>query len=696
MPPEKAKQPSADERARLAGWVASLRRLDPPDPGVMGVRRLARQEYVNTIRDLFTGYTGDQGQGFPNDQIGAGFNNSLSPLLMEKLLLASDGVLDQIISSDHVELRWSAAQLDAVVDGKDDPAKGEADKAKGGARTFTSAGHLTAALSLPETGAYTIRVRAGADQAGKEPARLMIGLDGALLGEIQVLARTKAPVAYTCKAKLPAGPGHLTVTFINPATEPATLASAAAGAKAKPGEAPAKPQVRAVTIDSVELIGPPAAKQSEAQRRLFVAQPGKDLDKRAAARRIIEAFAARAFRRPADADEIEGLLKVFDLADNQGEVFSEAVKLMLKATLLSPQFLFRLAEDGGQGQAVDGVVAVDGWGMASRLSYFLWSSMPDEELFAAARDGRLSDPDQVAAQVRRMLKDPKAHALIDNFAVPWLGLGNILNMTIDQKRFPQVTSALRQAMLDEPLMLVEAVMREDRSLLELLDCRYTFLNQVLAEHYGISGVSGPQMRKVDLTDPVRGGVMTTAAVLMVTSTPTRTSPVKRGKWVLEQLLGQAPPPPPANVAALEAQDTAANTALTLRQRTERHRADPVCAGCHRTMDPIGFGLEAFDVSGRVRDHDDTGGVVDARGELPGKVRFSGPAELKRIIAGRSAEFTRTLTAKLLAYALGRALTGYDQVVVDDITAAVIKDGCKFDTLLAEIATSLPFRYRRPR
>ena len=360
MPPEKAKQPSADERARLAGWIAALRRLDPPDPGVMGVRRLARQEYVNTIRDLFTGYTGDQGQGFPSDQIGAGFNNSLSPLLMEKLLLANDGVLDQIISSDHVELHWSAAQLDAVVNGKDDPAKGEADKgAKGGARTFTSAGHLTASLSLPEAGAYTIRVRAGADQAGKEPARLMIGLDGALLGEI-VLARTKSPVAYTCKARLPAGPGHLTVTFINPATEPATLASAAGGAKAKPGEAQAKPQVRAVTIDSVELIGPPAAKQS-GRSAACSSRPGKDLDKRAAARRIIEAFAARAFRRPADADEIDGLLKVFDLADNQGEVFSEAVKLMLKATLLSPQFLFRLAEDGGQGKTVDGVVAVDGW-----------------------------------------------------------------------------------------------------------------------------------------------------------------------------------------------------------------------------------------------------------------------------------------------------------------------------------------------
>ncbi|MBA3938510.1 MAG: DUF1592 domain-containing protein, partial [Planctomycetes bacterium] len=522
MPPEKAKQPSDDERARIAGWITSLRRLDPPDPGVMGVRRLARQEYVNTIRDLFIGYSGDPGQGFPSDQIGAGFNNSLSPLLMEKMLLASDGVLDQIIASDHVEMHWSAVQLDAVVDGKEDAAKGDADKAKGGSRTFAAAGHLTATLSLPEAGTYTIRVRAGADQAGKEPVRLMIGLDGALLGEIAVLARTKMPVAYTCKAKLPAGPGHLTVTFINPATEPATLTSASG--KAKPGDVPPKPQVRAVTIESVDLIGPPAAKQSDAQRRLFVAQPGKDLDKRTAARRIIEAFAARAFRRPADADEIDGLLKVFDLADTQGEVFSEAVKLMLKATLLSPQFLFRLAEDGDQGAPVGGMVAVDSWGMASRLSYFLWSSMPDDELFAAARDGKLADPAAVAAQVRRMLKDPKAHALIDNFAVPWLGLGSIQTQTIDQKRFPHVTPALRQAMADEPLMLVEAVMREDRSLLELLDCRYTFLNQALAEHYGISGVSGTQMRKVELSDPLRGGVMTTAAVLMVTSTPTRTSP----------------------------------------------------------------------------------------------------------------------------------------------------------------------------
>ncbi|MBA3937894.1 MAG: DUF1592 domain-containing protein, partial [Planctomycetes bacterium] len=422
-----------------------------------------------------------------------------------------------------------------------------------------------------------------------------------------------------------------------------------------------------------------------------------DLGKREAARRIASAFARRAYRRPAAPDEIETLLKVFDLADGQDEVFAESIKLMLKATLVSPAFLYLTPDDGSLVGDDGAIVALGDHQLASRLSYLFWSTMPDDELAALADARTLHLPATIAAQVRRLIADPRSRALFAGFGAPWLGLDKLPDLAVDEQRFPLMTKPLREAMYEEGALVFAAILREDRSLVEFVDCDFTFLNATLARIYGLEGtVSGAQMTRVHLTDGNRGGVLTMPGVLAVTSLPTRTSPPRRGRWVLEQILGQAPPPPPANVAALEAQDTAANTALTLRQRTERHRADPVCAGCHRTMDPIGFGLEVFDVSGRVRDHDDTGGVVDARGELPGKARFSGPVELKRIIAGRSAEFTRTLTAKLLAYALGRALTGYDQVVVDDIAAAVIKDGGKFDTLLTEIATSLPFRYRRPR
>jgi hypothetical protein len=320
--------------------------------------------------------------------------------------------------------------------------------------------------------------------------------------------------------------------------------------------------------------------------------------------------------------------------------------------------------------------------------------MPDDELTALAESGRLRDPSVIAQQVRRLVADPRAHALFDGFGAPWLGVDKLDEQAFDEKKFPLMTKDLRKAMYAEPAMLFDAIVRDDLSLMTFLECDYTFLNAPLAKLYGLDAdVKGAQMRKVTLTDPNRGGVLTMPGILAVTSLPNRTSPVKRGIWVLQQILGQNLPPAPMNVPPLEKQDTKENAGLNLRQRTELHRSDPVCASCHRVLDPIGFGLENFDAIGRWRDHDDTGGVVDPVGELPGKFAFRSPQDLKRIISTRKDDVCHALVAKVLAYTLCRHLDGYDEVVVDDIATAVAKDGYRFQGLLVKVVTSYPYLNR---
>jgi len=306
----------------------------------------------------------------------------------------------------------------------------------------------------------------------------------------------------------------------------------------------------------------------------------------------------------------------------------------------------------------------------------------------------LRNPTVIDQQVRRLMKDPRSRALFNGFGAPWLGIDHIDELAVDEKKFPLLTKDLRAAMYEEAAMLFDTILREDRSMVEFIDNDYTFMNSTLARIYGMEdSVKGTQMMRVVLRDRNRGGVMTMPGVLAVTSLPNRTSPVKRGAWVLDRVLGQKPPPPPANVPALEQQD-ANSIGLNLRQRTERHRADPACISCHQAIDPIGFGLENFDVLGRWRDRDDTGSPVDAVGELPGKQRFTTPGELKRLISAKKDDFCRSLVQRILAYTLCRSLTGYDEVVADEIADAVAKDGYKFQTVWVKIATSYPFLNRR--
>ena len=432
---------------------------------------------------------------------------------------------------------------------------------------------------------------------------------------------------------------------------------------------------------------------TEMQRRLFGDPPAPGSDLRSAAKTVASKLARNAYRRPASEAELELLLRVFDLAQENNLDYPESLRLMLKAVLVSPQFLFITpAKEPEAGQSI---APLDDYQLASRLSYLLWATMPDAELSALADNGNLHEPAILQLQVKRLLADPRSRALFDGFGAQWLGLLGLESKTFDTAMFPQMTAEVRASMVDEARLFFESIVRENRSVVDFVDSDYTFLNGSLAALYGLEKtVTGPEMRKVQLEDANRGGILGMPGILASTSFPNRTSPVKRGVWVLEQVLGEHVPPPPPNVPPLEKQDKQAVENLTLRQRTELHRTNAVCANCHKILDPIGFGLENFDAIGRWRNQDDTGGAIDAAGELPGEKRFSSPRELKAIIASRKDELAQNLTRKLLAYALCRQLEGYDEIVVDQLMETIAKDGYRMQTLISEIVTSYPFVNRR--
>ena len=439
----------------------------------------------------------------------------------------------------------------------------------------------------------------------------------------------------------------------------------------------------------------PNAPATEVQQRLFGEPPAPNADLRAAARNVALKLSRSAYRRPATEAELDVLLGVFDLARTNQLDYPASLRLMLKAILVSPQFLYITpAQTADPGQPI---IPLDDFQLASRLSYLLWATTPDAELSALADAGKLHEPTVLKAQVKRLLASPRSRALFDGFGTQWLGLDDLKDKTFDTAKFPQMTPAMRTAMHDEARLFFDSIVRENRSVVSFVDSDYTFLNGTLAALYGLEkSVTGPQMRKVKLADANRGGILGMPGILATTSFPNRTSAVKRGVWVLEQVLGERVPAAPANVPPLEKQDKKAVANLTLRQRTELHRTNAVCANCHKILDPIGFGLENFDAIGRWRDQDDSGGPIDAAGELPGGKHFSTPKELKAIIAARQDDLARNLTQKLLAYALCRQLEGYDEIVVDRLMETIAKDGYRMQTLLAEIVTSYPFTNQRVR
>lgn len=686
MPPEGKPEPSFAQRKLMVTAVknefAKFDCTTLANPGRVTVRRLNRVEYNNTIRDLM-GVDFKPAADFPNDEVGYGFDNigdvlSLPPMLMEKYLDAAERITSEAIKTD-----WPPPVPVLRVEGEDFESRDPQESIRGepgrGLGLYRE-GKAHASFELPRTGKYILRIRAFGDQAGPEPPKLEVGLNGEMLAVLGIKAVDTDPQIYKFDLDLKQGRHEVSVAYLN-------------NYNVQDHPDPSMRGDRNLFVRHVEMEGPvdaPPPPLPETHTRIIPRQPdpGEEL---AVAAEMLQPFAFRAYRRPVQPAEVDRLVRLVDRVLQTGGSFEEGIQVAVQAVLCSPHFLFRWELDSDSSPAE--VRELDDYEVASRLSYFLWSSMPDEELFKLAEQGRLTHPEVLAGQVERMIQDSKARALVENFAGQWLQFRNLSSVTPDPERFPEFDDSLRLAMQRETQLFFEAILRENRSVLEFLDTDFTFLNERLAEHYGIEGVKGSQFQRVSLKpDSARGGILTQASVLTLTSNPTRTSPVLRGKWILEQILGTPPPPPPPDVPELES-DKETISQASLRQRLEQHRAKPECATCHNKMDPIGFAFENFDAIGRWRNRDGDF-PIDPSGTLPTGETFKGPGELKRILKQRET-FVRTVIEKMLTYALGRGLEYYDQCTVDDIYHQLVETDYQFMELVKGIVQSEPFLMKKP-
>lgn len=671
MPPPDAGQPSTETRREIVAYLEDkLYNLDCDlidDPGRVTVRRLNRAEYNNTVRDLL-GVTFTPADSFPSDDVGYGFDNmgdvlSLSPLLMEKYLDAAEQVTEQalpMISPESLREKFGLNDLNA-----------ESSRRDGEFWSFPSAGRATLKYNAQFSGQHVIRIRAQADQAGDEPARMQLELDGKAVHTWDIRGNRR-PDVYEHPLHLTTGEHRISARFINDYY-----------VKNKAD--------RNLYIGRFEVQSPAPADLVDRVSKFVSARPDKDTTVSHAAEQVLRPFIERAFRRRATAEEVQQFVSIVEAIVNDGESYDFAVRLAVQAVLVSPSFLFRVEFD----QKPDDPHSereVSDFELASRLSYFLWSSMPDDELFRLAREGKLKEKVTLSAQVKRMLKDQKSQALVDNFAEQWLNLRMLDEVVPDPKLFADFDDRLRQDMKHETLLLFAEVMKQDRSVLDFLDADFTFINERLARHYGMEGVRGDAFQQVSLKGFPRAGVLTHASILTITSNPDRTSPVKRGKWILENILGKEPPPPPPGVPELEETQTSAPNA-SLREQLEKHRADPGCASCHTTMDALGFGFENFDAIGVWRDKDGTH-AIDSSGVLPSGEKFNGPVELVQILKARKDKFSRALAEKMLTYALGRGLSYYDRCAVDDILKQLSQNNYRFSEMILGIVHSKPFLKRR--
>lgn len=677
MPPENMPQPKQAERDAVVGWIEGfLSQVDCKleDPGRVTMRRLNREEYNNTVRDLL-GVSVRPGDDFPSDDVGYGFDNigdvlTISPLLMEKYLKAAEIVAQAAIVTPDALIKSVRVNADKMTgDGNLD----------GNGRILATNGAAGISHEFPRAGEYLLRVRAFAHQAGPEPARMAIQLGEKEVRRVDVKAAEDSPAVYEVKVKAETGQQRVAAAFLNDYYNP--------------NDPDPKNRDRNLGVDYIEIVGPIGVTGAlpASHRRLIPVRPTKQ-NQEEIARKSLSDLARRAYRRPVTKAEVERLVRVVKLVEREGEGFERGMQLAVQAVLVSPHFLFRVEMDPKPNDPKAKRVIND-YELATRLSYFLWSSMPDEELFQLAAKKQLQKPTILLAQVKRMMKSPKARALADNFATQWLTLRTLNSMTPDSRLFPTFNKELREAMQQETLLFFETIVKEDRSVLEFIDGKFTFVNEPLAKHYGIEGVSGNNFKRVALDGTQRAGILSHASILTVTSNPTRTSPVKRGKWVLEQMLGTPPPPAPPNVPLLDDQAKKGQLTGTLRQQMEQHRKDPLCASCHTRMDAIGFGLENYNAVGAWRTMDGES-EIDPSGTLPGGKSFKGPAQLRAILKAQKDLFVRNLSEKMLTYALGRGLESTDKCEIDSIAAAVTKKQYKFSALVTAVVQSEPFRKRR--
>ena len=676
MPPEDEKQPALAERERIMKWIdTAVFACDPdhPDPGRVTLHRLNRAEYNNTIRDL-VGVDFQPADDFPADDSGYGFDNigdvlSLPPVLFERYLAAAEKVMSLAILNDH----------------KPRPDKIEVDlfKIEGGPKNGTTAvsrkiddNPATVTLDLPAPGEYTLRLQAESAKLGGEVTKVECKFDGQPVRTFDLTGRKDKKDVLTATVRVAAPGAH-------------TLALRVANPLAKPEMEKGRPVTRTFTLRQLVFLTPPQPVKAPASQYAIFRPGAGQPNLETSARLILTAFGQRAFRRPLAPNEVGRFLWIYKEALKKGGNFEQSVQTALTAILVSPHFLFR-GEVQPNPDNPAATAPVSEWALASRLSYFLWSTMPDDALFAEAEKGTLRR--HLDAQVKRMLADKKAAALVENFAGQWLQIRNLKLVQPDAKTFPDWDRALANAMERETELLFETVMREDRSVLDFVAADYTFVNERLAKHYDIPGVEGEAFVKVQLPPNRPGGILGHGSFLTLTSNPNRTSPVKRGKFILENILGTPPPPPPPEVPNLDDKNRK-ELHGTLRQRMEQHRTDPVCASCHARMDPIGFGLENFDGIGIWRDQDGAA-PIDPKGQLVSGEEFKGPAELREILLTKKrAGFLRCVSEKMLTYALGRGLEFYDRTAIGKISDALEKDP-KFSTLILEVVKGVPFQMRR--
>jgi hypothetical protein len=676
MPPPDEPQPTPEERKALVSWIDDrVFWVDPanPDPGVVTMRRLNRTEYHNTIRDLL-GVEIDVSSLLPPDDTGYGFDNIGDVLT---------------VSASHVERYHTAASTaldEALVPGKMPPPRVEMrqrhlqgpDSDEGGVFLSTQ-GEAWAEFRISQPGSYRIEVIAGSEKGGDEEARMELRVGGDAVHMWQVTAAMDSPAPHVHEFTLTASrQTRVAAAFVNDFWDP---------------DGPPGRRDRNLHIHEIRVIGPldgpPLPKPASHTRLIPPRPPGQDL--RAWAAGILENFALRAFRRPPEDGEIERYLGLVDAAMERGEDSELGLRDAFEVMLVSPWFLFR-GEIPGDDPTSDqgGKVLVDEFALASRLSYFLWSSMPDDRLLELAGRGKLRA--SLDDEITRMLASPKADALVSDFAGQWLQLRDVLLLAPDVKRFPDFDTALAADMRRETEELIKLVLRENLPVHTLISADFTFVNERLARHYGIPDVHGDEFRRVPLGSE-RRGILGHASILTLTSYPTRTSPVLRGKYILETILDTPPPPPPQNIPPLESA-TADAGAASLRAELERHRADPNCSACHALIDPLGFGLESFDAIGRFRDSENSQ-PIDTSGELLDGTAFTGPAELLEILATQYEDrFLHSITTRMLTYALGRGLTPLDRPAIDEIKTQARENETRIIPLIRAVIHSVPFQYRR--
>jgi mono/diheme cytochrome c family protein len=704
MPPQGLPRPDQSQLNELATYLETT--LDKaaaanPNPGRTIVHRLNRTEYANAIKDVLN-LDVDVSALLPPDDSADGFDNIaqmllLSPVLMERYLSASAKVTALAVGDPNITAVTSTYRP------KPDLSQ---DKHIEGLPIGTIGGILIK-HNFPLDGEYSIEPKISRSILGvahglEDRHGMEITIDGARVKFVHFggteedtrshLEATKTSdeidARFAIRLRVPAGPHTVGVAFTR-ATASVTAESWQQFQRTAIDSNETKGYPH---IDKVNVTGPFNATgpgNSPSRRAIFICQPGKGVEEVACARRILNNLAKKAYRRPISDTDMEELLTFYQRGRNNRGTFDQGVEMALRRLISGPEFIFRVESDPNNvepGKAY----RVNDLELASRLSFFLWSTVPDANLMEAALAGKLKDPVALEAQVRRMMADSKAESLVTNFAGQWLTLRNLRGVIPDPDVFPDYDDNLRQALERETELLFENVMKQDRPVTELLTADYSFINERLAHHYGIPGIVGDRFRKVTLTDPNRQGLLGQGSILTLTSVAIRTSPVARGKWILTNIIGTPPPPPPPNVPALKEDKN--GKPQSMRERMTAHRANPVCANCHKIMDPIGFSLENFDAVGRWR-VTDNGAAIDANDTLFDGSKVQGAMGLRNFLLAKREVFVQTLTERLLTFAVGRSLEYYDKPAVRKIVRDAAKDDYKFSAILMGIVKSVPFQMR---